>query len=309
MLGVSLNILIKTYSAWTNHDNGALGICGQAESRAADVNRRLVDGLLLICATGTLDSVCRGINTRRIRTAVGRDEGSSIAVGSVLQVQQKVGSNTVYPLSRNLLAGNAFVFEHDGGNVDSGGVELGAGRDGVVPGLQTGDGRNDDVERNGPLGRVLSVGNSLQVVAGSELENLSEFEAAVGHNGAVLFLVGAQRFEESLSIRRGGKLGEMTEDLATCDSADIDVVAEDGNIGGGDRERNLGESRVERLNSDNLVFLLPQAKCTEKTGDFDFWVRRPNTNVVAMLIGYSRTFDTKLNVDAVTVAACLEELP
>lgn len=99
----------------------------------------------------------------------------------------------------------------------------------------------------------------------------------------------------------------MSKDLTTGDSADIDVVTENGDVGGWDRERNLGKGRVQRFNANDLVLLLREAESTKETVDFHLGVGWPNTNVVTMLIRDSRTFNTKFNMNAVPVTTDLEK--
>lgn len=66
--------------------------------------------------------------------------------------------------------------------MDRGRVELRAGRDGVVPGLETRNSGDDDIEGNAPLGCVLGCGDGLEIISGSKLEHFAKFEAACGND-------------------------------------------------------------------------------------------------------------------------------
>lgn len=69
-------------------------------------------------------------------------------LSGLLEVKEVVRSDT-----KDLVrAGDRLVLEDDGGDVDRVRVELGRGGDGVEPGLKTGEGADDTVERNGPDG-------------------------------------------------------------------------------------------------------------------------------------------------------------
>lgn len=50
-----------------------------------------------------------------------------------------------------------------------------------------------------------------------------------------------------------------------------------------------------------------KAKCVEETLDFDFSVGGPNTDMVTMLVGHTRTFDIELNVNTIAVGVVREE--
>jgi hypothetical protein len=101
---------------------------------------------------------------------------------------------------------------------------------------------------------------------------------------------------------------EVAEELTTGEGGDVDVVAEDGAVGGRRRERHLGERRVERGNVDDGVALLPEAERAEEAGNLDIGVRRPDTDVVTVLVGEARAVDIELDVHAVPVVRLLEEL-
>ena len=95
----------------------------------------------------------------------------------------------------------------------------------------------------------------------------------------------------------------MTTDKGT----DINVVAEDRNVSGGDREWNLSQSGVERLDVNDGILLVVKTESEEKTSNFDLSVGGPDTDVVTVLVGNTRTFDVKLDVDTVTVGVGREK--
>lgn len=205
----------------------------------------LVDNILLVCASGTLDSVGRcadDFSWGGVRRYT--DQRSTLAVGSCLEIEEEIGANTVDPTLVNLIS-SGLILENDGCDVNGVGMQLGGRRYGVVPRLKTSDGRDDDVEGDTPGGRVSSSGNGLQIILGGILENFTEFETSIGNDGIVLLLVRAERLESGLRIWVGSELRQDTEHLTTGNCADINVVAENRNVSGGDGERNLGESGIK----------------------------------------------------------------
>lgn len=226
----------------------------------------------------------------------------------MLEVQKEVGTKTVHPLLGNDLAGLVLMLENDDGSMDRTGMEFGARRDRVVPGLETGDSRNDDIEWNIPLGRVLGVGELRNVISGCQLENFAQLEATLGDDGVVFVLVLVELPHEGLSLGGGSEPGQRAENLTTSDSIDINVVPEDGGVGCGDREGNLGKSRVKGLDSDHGILLIVKAESAEQTLDLQIRIDGPNTQVVAMLVGDSRAFRVKLDVDTVAVGVRFEQL-
>jgi hypothetical protein len=94
--------------------------------------------------------------------------------------------------------------------------------------------------------------------------------------------------------------------LTTSHSADVYVVTEDSDVGGGNGKRYFGESRVERFNTNDIVPLVPEAKDTKKTFDFDFGIRGPHTDVITMLICDTRPLDAKFEVDTIAVGLHLK---
>lgn len=148
----------------------------------------------------------------------------------------------------------------------------------------------------------------MEVVARSELEHLAKLQATVVDNSVVLLLVRVQVLQERLRLRRGGELGEDAKDLTTSDSADIDVVAKNRDVGGRDGERNLGECRVEGFDVDDSVLLVVETQGTQQTLNLNFCVRRPDTDVIAMLVSDARVLGVEFDVNAVAVGSLREEL-
>ena len=135
----------NTYSTRTDHDNRALGVSRQAESGSPNMDRRLVDGVVLIGSAGTRDFIQRG------ERSVGTEyNGHSLLVGCVSEIEQKVGTETITPFLRRVFGGVRLVLQNDTGDVDGIGVQFRTRRNRVVPGLETCNGRNDNIEGNFP---------------------------------------------------------------------------------------------------------------------------------------------------------------
>ena len=165
----------------------------------------LVNSLLLVCATRTLNRILGSQHTGGFLLAV--NEWCLLAVRGIFEVKQEVGASTEDPTRANALVGDGFVLEDNAGNVNRVGVELGTGGDRVVTRLETGDRGDDDVEWDLPRRSVLGSGENAKIVTGSELENLSELQATVVDDVVVFLLVGVEVLEERLSLRGRSELG------------------------------------------------------------------------------------------------------
>ncbi len=69
-------------------------------------------------------------------------------------------------------------------------MDLGARRDGIVPGLQARNGGHDQVERNVPYGSIARRGNGSDIVSSGSLENFSNLEASLADDVCVSLFVG-----------------------------------------------------------------------------------------------------------------------
>ena len=187
-------------------------------------------------------------------------------------------------------------------------IQLRAGRNRVVPGLKTGNGRDDDVEGDLPHRSVLWGRRDGEVIASRDLKEFSELETAIGNNPVVLVLIGTQGLRECLGLGVRRILRENAQVLSADHGADVDVMTKDGDVSRRDRERNLGEGWVERLNVDDLVFLLMEAESAEQALDFELGIRGPNTDVVAVLIRDTGVLSVEFDVDAVPVRVRGEQL-
>ncbi len=268
---------------------------------------RLVYGVQLVRTAGSIYGVCRSRDERRLGLRVLADQGHILAVRSELEVEQEVGTDTVDPARVDALGLLRLVLEDNCGDMDGVRVQLGAGRNGVVPWLETRDGGDDDIEWNLPCRSVLGGGGSGEIVSGGVLQNLAELHAAVGDDVLVVIFVGVKLLQDSLCLGGGRELGQNAEDLSAGKSADVDVVAENGAVGSRDGEGDLGQSRVERLDVDHRIALLVKTQCAEQTLNFDVRVERPDTDVITVLIGDARTLRAELDVDAVPVCIALEK--
>lgn len=113
-----------THGAGTNHDDRALRVGGKPEGRASDMDRSLVVCFRLVRPSGTLDKISR---ERNASFAVSVKKGNGLAVRSVLEVEQEVGSNTEDKLMGDRVVGHILVLEDDSGSVDRVRVKLRAG--------------------------------------------------------------------------------------------------------------------------------------------------------------------------------------
>lgn len=94
--------------------------------------------------------------------------------------------------------------------------------------------------------------------------------------------------------------------MTTGDSANINIVTEDSDICGRDGEGNLGQGGIQRFNSNDVILLVVQTESAKNAIDFNIGIRRPDTNVVSMLICYSRALCVQFYMDAIAVFGVLE---
>lgn len=230
----------------------------------------LVNGTVPVRATGALDRVARTRHSGRlVGTAIAHQRRIlRAAISGELQVKQVVRANTINEALRDAVS-SGLVLEHDASDVNRVRVELRARRDGVVAGLETGDGGDDEIEGNGPGGGVLGGWRGSDVVAGSELKDFADFEATIGNDSCVLILGLIELAKVCLGLGSRGELSEGTEDLATGDGTDIDVVAKDSGVGRGDGERDLSESGIKRLDTNDGIGLVVKSKSTKEPNDLD----------------------------------------
>ena len=121
-----------------------------------------------------------------------------------------------------------------------------------MAGLETRDG-DDQIERHMPRNGVLLRRRDRDVGTRYELQNLSEFEASVGNQLCVSLLISSKGLNPFLSGGTRGVLDKGSKELSTGNGHDIDMVSENGELSGRNRERNLGESGIERLDVDVTV--------------------------------------------------------
>jgi hypothetical protein len=121
-----------------------------------------------------------------------------------------------------------------------------------------------------------------------------------------IFLLVAERFDMLLSFRIRRKFGETAQNLTTSDSADVNVVSQNGYVCCRNRERDLCEGRIEGFNADDRVLLVVKTECVEKSINLNVRVRRPNSDMITMLVSHARSFDIQLYVYAIAVGIVLE---
>lgn len=302
---------MATHSSRANHDDRALRVCREAERGPADMDGRFDDSALSVGTAGSVDGVDGapvGRNKCWFRLGLVADQRHDLASRSILEVKQEVGTDTVHPARLETPGLLGLVLEHDGGDVNGIGVQLGAGGDGIVPGLETRDGRNDDVEGNLPSGGVLHRGVSLEIVTCGVLQDFTELHASGSDYGRIMVLVRVQLLECSLCLGRGCELRQNTKYLTTSKGADVDVVTEHSAVCRGDGEGYLGQSGIERLDVDDCVTLVVETQRAKQTLDFDIRVERPDTDVITVLIRDTRSLGAELDVNTVPVRTVREEL-
>ncbi|KAI3480847.1 hypothetical protein L1887_56995 [Cichorium endivia] len=281
--------------ARSHHDHRDLGRRRQAEVGSSDVDGRAVLAVLGVDAARTRELVlgcaeARVVGARRL-----------LAVLLHLDAADKVGGQAVHP--RRLLG--RLVAQHHRSDVHRLGVHLGARRDRVEARADARQVRDDAVKRDAPRLDGTHVG--LQVVAGHPLHGLGGLEQAAANVGLEGVLVGANLLELGADVGRWSKLGKAVERLARCVAGDVEVVAEDGFVGGGHGEGHLGERGVERLDVDDRVALVEQAKDGEGALHLLLRVVRPHGDVVAVLVRDAGAVDVELDVHAGSVGGALDK--
>jgi len=205
------------------------------------VDRNFVNIINLVCTARTFNVVSRYTRTL---DAIFLEKGYCLPIDDMLQIEDKIRIDTIAPFLSDIVAWNVLIFEYDTSDVDSIGMRLRARRDRIVPGLKTGDGGDDEIKWNTPGSGVVRGRNSRGVISSGKLKDFTKFKATVCNNPGVDLFVGIKVFQERLSLGIGCVLRQRTEDLATSNSADIDVVAKNGAVGSWDREWYFSESRI-----------------------------------------------------------------
>lgn len=213
--------------------------------------------------------------------------GSDFSVRRHHDVEEVVGSQSEDPLRRsNLGSWLRLVTKNDGGDVDSGRVEFRGGGDGVETRLESRDVGDDSIEGDGPDGGVGRRGRKGGVVSSCDLKNLGESKMTVDDLVVVDFLVRSESSETSLDLLRGSVLREEGESLTRRDGRNVEVVTEDGVVGGRSREGDLGESRIEGDDVENGVSLVSLSESEDRKDPFDLDVRvaGPESDVISVLV-------------------------
>ena len=201
----------------------------------------LVDTFNVVCTAGTINAISWQARTLDIMFIKKRN---CLAIDDVFQIEDKIRTDTIAPFLPDIVTWNVLIFEDDTSDMDGIGMRLGTRRNGVVPRLKAGDGGDDEIKWDIPGGCVIRSRNDGGVISSGKLKDFTKFETAVSNDPGINFLVGIKIFEECLSVRGRCVFRQRTEDLATGDSADINVVAENSAIGGWDRERHFSKSRI-----------------------------------------------------------------
>lgn len=174
--------------------------------------------------------------------------------------------------------------------------------------METRDRGDDQIEGHLPRRGVIFRRRGGDIVTRDELQNFGELEASIGHHLGVLLLVGGESLDPLLGGRGWGVLDESPKELTTGNGHDIDIVAEDGEISGRNRERNLGESGVERFDPDDSIPLIVKAERAQQAVNLDIWVARPDADVVAVLVVDTGALDVEFQMNAVSIRVDVEEL-
>jgi hypothetical protein len=120
----------------------------------------------------------------------------------MFEVKKVIGANTEDGARWNPRTGG-LVFEDDTGDMDRIGVKLRTRRDRVVPRLEAGDRRDNDIKGNLPCSGILGSGSYVDAISSSELEKFAELEAAFSDDGMIFFLLGVEISEICLGF--GGR--------------------------------------------------------------------------------------------------------
>jgi hypothetical protein len=187
-------------------------------------------------------------------------------------------------------------------------IKLGTRRDRVKPRLETRDRRDDDVEGNLPCGGIHGGRGHSDIVASGELEEFAKFEAAFCNDSMVFFLACVEAPEVILGRGRRTEFSQDTENLPTCDGANVNVVPEDSGVCRGHWEWYFGESWVKRLDSNDSVPPLRKAEGTKKAFHLEIRVGRPNTDVVTVLVCHTGPLNTEFHMNTISVMGILEQL-
>lgn len=84
-------------------------------------------------------------------------------------------------------------------------------------------------------------------------------------------------------------------------------MTKDADVSRRDREWNLGESGVERINIYDCIFLVVKSKRTKQTIDLNVRVDGPDADVISVLVCDARPFDVKFDMDTIAVSTKLKE--
>ena len=96
-------------------------------------------------------------------------------------------------------------------------------------------------------------------------------------------------------------LDEGPKELSAGNGHNIDIMSENGEVSGGDWERNLGESGVKRLDVDDGVLLVVKPERAQQAVNFDIWVARPDTDMVTVLVVNTGTLDVEFQVNTASL--------
>ena len=115
---------------------------------------------------------------------------------------------------------------------------------------------DDQIEGHVPNCSVLLRRRGRDVGTGDELQNFGKFEAPIGYHPGVLLLIGRKSLNPLLCSGGRSILDKSPEELSAGDGHDVSIVAEDGEVSGRNRERNLSEGGAERFNADDGVLFI-----------------------------------------------------
>lgn len=164
------------------------------------------------------------------------------------------------------------------------GVEFRRRGDGVVPGLEAGNGGDDAVEGDRPRGVGGRGGVDGEGISSGENEHFGQFEALYPNLVVVERLVGPQSLQESASRVRRSEFGERTDGLSRSDGGNVEVVAENGVVRRRDGEGDLGESGIKGNDVDGLITLRFESQDAKESLHFGIGIEGPNSDVIPRLV-------------------------
>jgi len=130
------------------------------------VDGNLVDTFNVVCTTGTINAISWQARTLDIMFIKKRN---CLAIDDVLQIEDKIRTDTIAPFLPDIVTWNILIFEDDTSDMDGIGMRLRTRRNGVVPRLKAGDGGDDEIKWDTPGCSVLRSRNDGGAISSGKL--------------------------------------------------------------------------------------------------------------------------------------------